>query len=97
MEVVKDMFPSLGLTNFRGFSGPLDSIGGFGPGSNSDCSSSKVRTLECESLKKKKFKMADFSKSPILEVFLRKFHRLVLGLVGLIDTKDIDVAQLIWP
>ena len=49
------------------------------------------------------FKMADFSKwpifqngrfskSPILEIFLRKFHRLVLGLVGLIDAKAINVA-----
>ena len=34
-----------------------------------------------------------FSKSPILKTFLRKFHGLVLGLVGLIDTKGIDVAQ----
>ena len=39
---------------------------------------------------KKKLK---FSKSPIL----KKFHRLVLGLVELIDAKGIDVAQLIWP
>jgi hypothetical protein len=38
-----------------------------------------------------------FSKSPILKNFLRKFHRLVLGLVGLIDAKGIDVAQRIWP
>jgi hypothetical protein len=38
-----------------------------------------------------------FSKSPILKIFLRKFHRLVLGLVGLIDVKGIDVAQRIWP
>jgi hypothetical protein len=51
---------------------------------------------------KKKFKMADskklsFSKSPILKMFLRKFHRLVLGLVRLIDAKGIDVTQRIWP
>ena len=51
---------------------------------------------------KKNFKMADskklkFSKSPILKNFWRKFHRLVLGLVGLIDAKGIDVAQPIWP
>ena len=50
---------------------------------------------------KKKSKMADFqngrfSKSPILEIVLRKFHRLVVGLVGLIDAKGIDVAQPIW-
>ena len=44
----------------------------------------------------KKFKMADFSKWPILKIFLRKFHRLVLGLVGLIDAKAINVAQPIW-
>ena len=48
--------------------------------------------------KKKTFKMADskklsFSKSPILNFFLWKFHGLVLGLVGLIDAKGIDVAQ----
>ena len=51
---------------------------------------------------KKKFKMADskkahFSKSPILKIFLQKFYRLVLGLVGLIDAKGIDVAQPKWP
>ena len=37
-----------------------------------------------------------FPKWPILEIFLRKFHRLVLGLVGLIDAKGIDVTQPIW-
>ena len=47
------------------------------------------------------FKMADskklrFSKSPILKKISRKFHGLVLGLVGLIDAKGIDVAQLMW-
>ena len=51
---------------------------------------------------KKKFKMADskkahFSKSPILEKFLRKSLRSVLGLVGLNDAKGIHVAQCIWP
>ena len=50
----------------------------------------------------KKFKMADskqlrFSKSPILNIFPQKFYRLVIGLIGLIDAKDIDVAQRIWP
>jgi hypothetical protein len=33
-----------------------------------------------------------FSKPPILKKCLRKFHGLVLGLVGLIDAKGIDVA-----
>ena len=42
------------------------------------------------------FQNGRFSKSPILEIFLRKFHRLVLGLVGLIDAKAITVAQTIW-
>ena len=47
---------------------------------------------------KKGSEMADskklsFSKLPILKIFLRKFQTLVLGLVGLIDAKDIDVAQ----
>ena len=51
---------------------------------------------------KKKSKMADFqngrfSKSPILKIFLWKFHGLVLGLLGLIDAKGIDLAQPIWP
>ena len=32
----------------------------------------------------------------ILEIVLRKFQRLVLGLVGLIDAKAINVAQPIW-
>ena len=49
----------------------------------------------------KNFKMADskkliFSTSPKAEQFLPKFHGLVLGLVGLIDAKDIDCAQPIW-
>ena len=42
-------------------------------------------------------KKAHFSKSPILKIFSRKFLRWVLGLVGLNDTKGIDVAQRIWP
>ena len=37
-----------------------------------------------------------FSKSPILKIFFRKFSELVLGLVGLIDVKGIDVAQPFW-
>ena len=56
---------------------------------------------------KKKIKMADFSKwpifqngrfskSPILKIFLRKFHRSVLGFVQLIDAKPINVAQPMW-
>ena len=42
------------------------------------------------------FQNRRLSKSPILEIFLRKFHRLVLGLVRLIDVKGINVTQLIW-
>ena len=52
--------------------------------------------------RKKKFKMADskklsFSTSPKAEQFPTKFHGLVLGLVGLIDAKGINVTQPIWP
>ena len=39
------------------------------------------------------FQNGHFSKTPIFKNFLRKFHRLVLGLVGLIDAKGIKVAQ----
>ena len=42
------------------------------------------------------FQNRRFSKSPILEIFSRKFHRSVLGLVGLIDAKPINVAQPMW-
>ena len=50
----------------------------------------------------KKIKMADskilrFSTPPILNIFFQKFHGLVLGLVGLIDAKPINVAQPMWP
>ena len=41
-------------------------------------------------------KKLSFSIPPILNIFLKKFHGLVLGLVGLIDAKGIDVAQPIW-
>ena len=37
-----------------------------------------------------------FQPPPKAEQFLPKFHGLVLGLVGLIDAKGIDVAQCIW-
>ena len=42
------------------------------------------------------FQNRRFSKSPILEIFSRKFHRSVLGLVGLIDGKPINIAQPMW-
>ena len=42
------------------------------------------------------WKKAYFPKSPILKIFWRKFHGLVLGLVGLNDAKPIDLAQPIW-
>ena len=41
-------------------------------------------------------KKLSFSTSPKAEQFPPKFHGLVLGLVGLIDAKGIDVAQPIW-
>ena len=48
---------------------------------------------------KKKIQVTDyknlrFLKSPILKIFLLKFHGLGLGLVRLIDAKGIDVAQV---
>ena len=43
------------------------------------------------------FQNRRFLKSPILETVLQKFHRSVLGLVGLIDAKGINVTQPIWP
>ena len=50
--------------------------------------------------KKKKFKMADskkvFQPPPKAEQFPPKFHGLVLGLVGLINVKGIDLAQPVW-
>ena len=51
-------------------------------------------------LKKKNSKRPNqklsFSILPILNIYFQKFHGLVLGLVGLIDGKEIDVAQSIW-
>jgi hypothetical protein len=41
-------------------------------------------------------KKLSFSIPPIHNIFFQKFHGLVLGLVGLIDAKGIDVAQSIW-
>ena len=41
-------------------------------------------------------KKGNFSKSPILDIFLLKFNGLVLWLVGLNDATGIDVAQPIW-
>ena len=42
-------------------------------------------------------KILSFSTLPILNIFFQKFHGLVLGLVGLIDLKGIELAQPIWP
>ena len=55
---------------------------------------SKWPTLEFKMAASKK---AHFPAPPILNIFLQKFHELVLWLVGLIDAKDIGVAQPIWP
>jgi hypothetical protein len=43
-----------------------------------------------------RLKKISFSIPPILYIFFQKFHGLVLGLVGLIDAKGIDVAHPIW-
>ena len=55
----------------------------------------------------KKSKMADFqngcfSKSPILKIFLRKLHRLVLGIIGLMPRALMkecrnSPSEIIWP
>ena len=41
-------------------------------------------------------KKARFPTPPILNIFLQKFHGLVLGLIELIDAKGIGLAQPIW-
>ena len=41
-------------------------------------------------------KKLSFSTLPKAEQFPPKFHGLVLGLVGLIDAKGINVTQPIW-
>ena len=41
-------------------------------------------------------KKARFPAPPILNIFLQNFYGLVLGLVELIDAKDIGMAQLMW-
>jgi len=42
-------------------------------------------------------KKACFPALPILNIFVQKFHGLVLGLVvGLIDVRGIGVAQPVW-
>ena len=43
-----------------------------------------------------RLKKGSFSISANSQFFFQKFHGLVLGLVGLIDAKGIDVAQPIW-
>ena len=45
--------------------------------------------------KKDKIAKLSFSKLPILKKLSRRFHILVLGLIGLIDAKGIDMAQQI--
>ena len=47
---------------------------------------------------KKKIKMVDSKKTEFFSrAIFTKIHRLVLGLVGLIDAKGINVTQPIWP
>ena len=48
---------------------------------------------QAKQIQNARFRKTEFSKSPILKFFFQKFQRLVLGLVGLIDAKGIDVAQ----
>ena len=42
-------------------------------------------------------KKLSFSTTPKAEQFPPKFYRSVLGIVGLIDAKGINVTQPIWP
>ena len=49
-----------------------------------------------EKKKSKWPKKLSFSTSPKAEQFPPKFNGLVLGIVGLIDAKDINVTQPIW-
>ena len=42
-----------------------------------------------------RLKKAYFPKRPILEIFSRKVHGLILGLVGLIDAKGIDKSKFL--
>ena len=44
----------------------------------------------------KKNQNGQFFKIANYEIFSRKFHRPVLELVGFIDKKPINVAQLMW-
>ena len=56
--------------------------------------------FEKKNLKKNqngRLKKAHFPAPPIFNISSQKFHGLVLRLVQLIDAKDIDVAQPIWP
>jgi hypothetical protein len=41
-------------------------------------------------------KKGHFPAPPVLNIFFPKFYGSVLGLVGLIAAKGIDVAQPIW-
>ena len=43
-----------------------------------------------------RLKQIEFFNSANSQYFFQEFPGLVLGLVGLIDAKDIDVAQPIW-
>ena len=42
------------------------------------------------------YHMQTFPAIPILNIFFRKFQGLVLGYVGYVDVKGIDLAQPIW-
>jgi hypothetical protein len=44
-----------------------------------------------------RLKKMSFSTSAKAEQFPQRFHGLVLGLVGLIDAKGINMTQSIWP
>ena len=60
----------------------------------------KIKKKKKKKIKKKikigRLKKIEFFNITKAEQFLPKFHRLVLGIVGLIDAKGINVTQPIW-
>ena len=56
----------------------------------------KIQNGRLRKLKMAASKKPHFPAPPILNIFSSNFHGLVLGLVGLIDAKGIDLAQPVW-
>ena len=56
----------------------------------------KIQYGRLKKLKMAASKKPHFPDPSILNIFSLNFHGLVLGLVGLIDAKGIDLAQPVW-